>query len=1161
MKCQYLRSFRALTPALCLASALVSLNVRATPYASSLTNNAGIVSFRLNEAADSVRVVGNANTLTNVLGARALGLTVTNLTSFGLTGGVFSVIVQNVRSNVVAQIGASISNYNSGRGIAVNANPASAAFGRIYAGNSLGGTLGDGVYVYNADFSNPFGASTNLRTAGYDFVGAGSASPFHLTVAPNDQVYICDWGDSAGNLIVSDPDLTSFEYILQPLTGTAAIPVGSNNIHGSVQAVAITGSTNTGDLKVYSIDEDYAQDPAAPAGMNQWNSLWEYDIGSGPLPWTNPPNKLLLVPGINFLSQNDDVTIGPNGYLYFNQRRANSSLTTWSPSLYVVDPAVYIDPTNYSDFYNPALTNWTGYQSNVYSHASTAAGGWIWESQTATHTVTAGTGIDRFQDINGVSISPDGKYIAGITFAQNPAANTIIICPVTNGIPDVARTFTIAVGGSGSGRSLAWDRANNLYMLSSGATTPLNQVRAYSLAFNSVATSTSDGTFSLVTPVNEVWVGAGDALATEGSPATDTASFTFYRNGDLTAPLTVTYAITGTASNGTDYTNEFGVALPTTITFAAGASSTNITIVPIDDALTEPLETVVLTIQGRSTYTSLYNKAATVAIGDNELPEITILPVGANTNMYERVPNDFARYQLVRRGSTNDAVSVNIGYAGGVNGTDFTGQGSISLGAGLGSVNFDINPLDNSVVDGTRTLTITVAPAGAGEYLVGTTNTAFAKIIDDDLPSEVGNTLWSEDFEAANPGHNVVPANWKFAFIATNGVADYSFDFGFDYAIHGIPAAPGAITTLGLKATVNKDDTSPFAAALNFYPVGAPTFTNDYAFRFNMLLMVNTASNNTEHAIFGINHSGDKTNWLNSSGTALNGNNQDGLWFTVNVSGGNLNDNTLFTKGTTAAGPLSISNRASTTLTHVFKNPPYISAGAPGIAQTATPTWTWLDVEVAQTTNMIAMRLNNTLIIATTNITTFKQGNVMLGYNDAFNSIGGLGGAVVYDNARVVRITPPVITTQPTGRAVVAGNGTTLTVAATTSTGVTNYQWFRNGVAIAGATSATLVLSNFQSANAGTYTVVVDDGRYPVSSTDTVVSLATAPVLSVSLAGTTVTLKFNTLVGPTYYTEFKNALPDASWLPLSTNIGNGSQVTLTDDSSGSATRFYRVRAQ
>src|ERR1041385_8229851 len=84
--------------AVVLATALVAQNARATSYASNLTNNNGTVSFRLNDAADSVKVIGNGGALTVELGPLPRGLTATNLTSQGLTAGNFSVIVSKVGS-------------------------------------------------------------------------------------------------------------------------------------------------------------------------------------------------------------------------------------------------------------------------------------------------------------------------------------------------------------------------------------------------------------------------------------------------------------------------------------------------------------------------------------------------------------------------------------------------------------------------------------------------------------------------------------------------------------------------------------------------------------------------------------------------------------------------------------------------------------------------------------------------------------------------------------------------------------------------------------------------------------------------------------------------------------------------------------------------------
>src|ERR1035441_8127272 len=65
---------------LVLALAVIVLSsyvATATPYATCLTNNAGMISFRLNQAADDVQVVTNGVPID--LGARPVGVTVTNL--------------------------------------------------------------------------------------------------------------------------------------------------------------------------------------------------------------------------------------------------------------------------------------------------------------------------------------------------------------------------------------------------------------------------------------------------------------------------------------------------------------------------------------------------------------------------------------------------------------------------------------------------------------------------------------------------------------------------------------------------------------------------------------------------------------------------------------------------------------------------------------------------------------------------------------------------------------------------------------------------------------------------------------------------------------------------------------------------------------------------
>ena len=64
--------------------------------------------------------------------------------------------------------------------------------------------------------------------------------------------------------------------------------------------------------------------------------------------------------------------------------------------------------------------------------------------------------------------------------------------------------------------------------------------------------TTVSGTVNLLdNEMPVVTVGVSDAWASE--PGTDTGRFTVYRTGATTAALTVKYAMSGTAVNGTDY--------------------------------------------------------------------------------------------------------------------------------------------------------------------------------------------------------------------------------------------------------------------------------------------------------------------------------------------------------------------------------------------------------------------------------------------------------------------------------------------------------------------------------------------------------------------------------------------------------------------------------
>ena len=131
-------------------------------------------------------------------------------------------------------------------------------------------------------------------------------------------------------------------------------------------------------------------------------------------------------------------------------------------------------------------------------------------------------------------------------------------------------------------------------------------------------------------------VGTASTLATVGITATDAnaaetlgtqtannGTFTITRTGSTVAALTVSLAVTGTATNGSDYNR-----LPTTVTIPVGQTSTTLTLTPIDDTLTEGNETATITLSNSSAdIVDATKTSGTVTIADNDrvLPCVSIV--------------------------------------------------------------------------------------------------------------------------------------------------------------------------------------------------------------------------------------------------------------------------------------------------------------------------------------------------------------------------------------------------------------------------------------------------------------------------------------------------------------------------------------------------------
>jgi len=627
---------------------------------------------------------------------------------------------------------------------------------------------------------------------------------------------------------------------------------------------------------------------------------------------------------------------------------------------------------------NTAGTPTGYYQTNFPGVTAPAAQLALYPQQTGS--TAAGSVGFKWRDVSIRKVANTITYrIDGVLIATIDAADAI-----TNTLPPVTE---VPLGGA--------NILFNHYDIQATASTDLNaQYLAFSLYDNVRITNFP----SVVT----VMATAPDASEAGPTPGT----FTIIRTEPGPA-VTIYYTMSGTASNGVDY-----VSLPGSVDFAVGQTSTNLTLTPIDDGVSEFAESVILNISDGTNYYGAGN--ATVTIADNDTPTIDISTV--IDSMYERLTGDYVRFRLTRRGDLNAAAfDVNLTYAGTAAASRHSGTTPVTVFPGALTTDFDVNSVDDSLLQGDQTIVCTVAP-GTG-YAVGTsTPSATATILDDELPAET--VLFADNFNTDSS------ANWTIRYASTNSADnDYSAVFAYDYSsgypVSGVPPAPRSGTdTHGLFLQVNKMEPSEAAAALNLYPKNQ-TFSGNFALRFDMYLVVPTVAT-TEYALFGINHSGNQTNWFRNSTTGFTGVSPtgwtfDGLFYGVETDAGALGDYALYSSPTTAGNnPTSLNSRNASTLAGVFKAPPYAFAGAPGNwFGSSTPSWA--DVEISKVGDLVTLKINQTVIFSYTNTTAFTSGNVMIGHCDAYDSVGAIDGGVIYDNVRVIQLALSAVAPNITG--------------------------------------------------------------------------------------------------------------------------------------------------
>lgn len=212
-------------------------------------------------------------------------------------------------------------------------------------------------------------------------------------------------------------------------------------------------------------------------------------------------------------------------------------------------------------------------------------------------------------------------------------------------------------------------------------------------------------------PLQSVDIVATDASASEAGP--DTGTFTLTRSGDVADDLTVTVQLTGDAQYGVDY-----AAPGLTAFFLAGETQAVVTVMPIDDAISEPTESVTATLIPGTAY-AVGLATATIGIGDNEATTVAVTAPDPNADE----SGNSGRFQIARYGVSTGTIVVGLAISGTAsNGVDFPAlPPSITIPAGSSTVSLVVAPIADGISEIAELVTLT-AQAGAGYALSSLSN-------------------------------------------------------------------------------------------------------------------------------------------------------------------------------------------------------------------------------------------------------------------------------------------------------------------------------------------------------------------------------------------------------------------------------------------------------
>jgi Ca2+-binding RTX toxin-like protein len=280
----------------------------------------------------------------------------------------------------------------------------------------------------------------------------------------------------------------------------------------------------------------------------------------------------------------------------------------------------------------------------------------------------------------------------------------------------------------------------------------------------------------------------------EGNSGTTAYIFTVSLSNPSSQAITVNYATAnGTATEGSDYVANSG-----TLTFAAGQTSQQITVLVNGDTTVEPDETFTVTLTSPSNATLGTIASSTATILNDDAVQPGTLAFSAATYSVNENGTPVTTITIVRTGGSDGIVSATLTPS---NGTaiapgDFNSSLiTVNFAAGQASQTVTIPIVDDSIFEGNETVNLTLSNPTGGATL-GAQTTATLTIVDNDPQPTIsispatlsqnegnsGTTAYVFTVSLSNPSSQAITVNYATAngtaiagsdYVPNNGTLDF----------------------------------------------------------------------------------------------------------------------------------------------------------------------------------------------------------------------------------------------------------------------------------------------------------------------------------------------------------------------------------------------------